>query len=94
ISIPAAFADDFIKWHEEFVVQGARDNEQEKQGSIEYLDPAGSTKPLFTVELRNIGINSLAIDKSEANAEQIKRCSIELYVEAMELKAQQGLGFE
>ncbi|MCG8424661.1 MAG: phage tail protein [Proteobacteria bacterium] len=92
LTLPAAFADDFITWHQKFVVMGARDNEHEKQGSIEFLDPAGGKLPIFTVDLKNVGINSLAIEKSEAKAEQIKRCKAELYVESMELKY--GLGLE
>lgn len=92
ISLPTAFAKDFIDWHQKFVVEGARDDEQEKHGSIEFLDPAGGDVPLFTIELKRIGINSLAIEKSDAHADAIKRCKIELYVEAMEL--QYGLGLE
>lgn len=92
ITLPAAFADDFIKWHQDFVVRGDRDTDQEKQGSIEFLDPAGSNIPLFTVQLNHVGINSLAIEKSEANAAAIKRAKIELYVESMELLF--GLGLE
>jgi phage tail-like protein len=84
ISIAAAHAGDFIKWYQEFVVKGDKDPKHQKPGAIEFLDPATS-KTIFTVELKNVGINQLSIEKSEANAESIKRCKIELFVESMEL---------
>ena len=91
ITMAAAFADDFVKWHNDFVVKGAKDPEQEKQGYIEFLDPQGTTT-LFTINLNNVGIHNLQIDKSEANAEDIKRIKVELYVDSMDLEF--GSGFE
>lgn len=91
LTLAAAFADDFIKWHDEFVVKGAKDPEQEKQGYIEFLDPQGKDA-LFTINLNNVGIHNLQIDKSEANAEDIKRIKVELYVDSMDLEF--GAGFE
>jgi hypothetical protein len=84
ISIAAAYAEDFIKWHQAFVVKGDKDPKHQKPGAIEFLDPA-TAKTIFTIELKNVGISQLAIEKSEANAESIKRCKIELFVESMEL---------
>jgi len=81
-----AHADDFIKWHQQFVVEGDKDPNQEREGEIQYLDPRGDDKePLMSLKLHNLGIYSLTIEKSEANADSIKRCKIELYVERMEL---------
>lgn len=81
-----AYADEFIAWHNEFVVKGDKDPKQERQGEIQFLDPAGhDLAPLMTVKLHNIGIYSLAMEKSEAAADSIKRCKIELYVERMDL---------
>jgi len=42
------------------------------------------------VKLLNIGIFSLGIVKSEANADSIKTCKIELYVERMDLEYGKG----
>jgi hypothetical protein len=91
ITLAAAFANDFIKWHNDFVVKGAKDPEQEKQGFIEFLDPQGN-EAIFTINLNNVGIHNLQIDKSEANAEDIKRIKVELYVDSMDLEF--GSGFE
>lgn len=91
ISMAAAYAKDFIKWHDKFVLHGDKDTSNEKPGYIEFLDPTGAN-PIFTIDLNNVGIYKLTVDKSDANADQIKRVSVELYVDNMELKF--GSGFE
>lgn len=84
VTMAAAFAKDFIAWHEAFVVKGGKDPAHLKSGSIQFLDPR-TTQPLLTVKLDNVGINSLTFEKSEAGAESIKRCKVELFVESMDL---------
>lgn len=84
-----AHAQQFLAWHQAFVSQGDQDTRQERQGSLELLGHDG--EPLFTVVLRNIGIISAAIEKSDANADQVKRCKIELYIESMDLEYGPGL---
>jgi hypothetical protein len=84
VSIAAAHAGDFIKWHQDAVVNGDKDPKHQKPGAIEFLDPT-TAKTIFKIELKNIGISQLSIEKSEANSESIKRCKIELFVESMEL---------
>ena len=84
VSIAAAHAGDFIKWHQDAVVNGDKDPKHQKPGAIEFLDPT-TAKMIFKIELKNIGISQLSSEKSEANAESIKRCKIELFVEGMEL---------
>ncbi len=88
IYVALAHAKPFLDWHEQFVVKGGRDLDHEKMGAITYIGPRG--QELLTVELKNVGIFSLTIEKAEANAESIKRCKIELYVEKMALKPQAG----
>ncbi|HET6613475.1 MAG TPA: phage tail protein [Kofleriaceae bacterium] len=82
-------AQQFLAWHDAYVVRGDKDTSQERQGIIEILGP--DDEPLFGVVLRNIGILSAAIEKSEANADQVKRCKVELYVESMDLEYGPGL---
>jgi hypothetical protein len=89
VSMAEAYAQDFIKWHQAFIVTGDKESKQEKTGHIEFLDPTGG-KSLCTIDLRGVGIHSLAIDKSEANAESLKRVKVELYVDSMELKFEAG----
>ncbi|WP_428266461.1 phage tail protein [Haliangium sp.] len=84
LSMAAAYADEFIKWHHDFVVKGDKDPKHQKTGAIEFLDPA-TDKTIFSITLDHVGINHLSIDKSEANSEAIKRCTVELFVETMEL---------
>jgi T4-like virus tail tube protein gp19 len=92
LSIAAAYADGFIDWYNKLVVEGDQDPRQQKTGSIDFLDPS-TNEEIFSVQLNKIGINHLTIEKSEANAESIKRCKIELFVESMELNlGASGLG--
>ena len=79
------FASDFLKWHEAYVLKGGRDMDHEKQGSIEFLSP-NLEETLFTVELANVGIHGIAIEKSQAGQEEVKRCKIDVYVESMSIK--------
>ncbi|ACY17163.1 phage tail protein [Haliangium ochraceum] len=84
LSIGAAHARDFMAWHEAFVVKGDKDPKHQKTGALEFLDPA-TAKTIFSIQLNNIGINALSLEKSDANAESIKRFNIELYIESMDL---------
>ncbi|HWN70685.1 MAG TPA: phage tail protein [Haliangium sp.] len=89
LSLAAAHADGFIEWYNKLVVEGDQDPRQQKTGSIDFLDPT-TNEEIFSVQLNKIGINHLTIEKSEANAESIKRCKIELFVESMELDLSAG----
>lgn len=73
-----------LDWYKEVVLEGKRDTKAEKSGSIEFLSQ-DRTKTLATIELKNIGIKSFSLPKSEANADSIKRCQFELFVGSMDL---------
>ena len=90
VTIGLAYADDFRKWYEEYVVRGDKDTRQERQGSIEFLGPHG-VETLFTVNLQNVGIYGFTIEKSEANSDSTKRCKVDLYVESMDLEYGAGI---
>jgi hypothetical protein len=85
LTLAVDHADDFMGWYDAFVMKGGKDTRQERDGFIEFLAPDNSTV-LFTVNLNRLGIHKLSIEKSEANAESIKRCKVELYLESMELQ--------
>lgn len=85
------YAKDFIKWHRDYVVDGRREDESEKNGSITFLDQSGQ-RSLFSVVLNRVGIFNLEVDHSEAGSDQIKRCKVELYVESMDLEYGDGMG--
>lgn len=92
LTVAAAYAGGFIEWYNKLVVEGDQDPRQQKTGSIDFLDPS-TNQEIFSVQLNKIGINHLTIEKSEANAESIKRCKIELFVESMDLNiGASGLG--
>lgn len=85
LTMAADHADGFMGWYDEFVMRGAKDTRQERDGFLEFLAPDNHTV-LFTVNLNRLGIHKLSVEKSEANAESIKRCKVELYLESMDLE--------
>lgn len=90
LHMPLEFAGDFLKWHDDYVIRGARDASKEKDGFIEYLSP-DTSRVLLRVNLNRVGLQSLAIDKSEAGEEKGKTCKVELYVESMDLEYGAGI---
>jgi hypothetical protein len=87
VYMAADHAGDFISWYENFIVRGDKDTRQERDGHIEFLAPDHKSV-LFVIDLNRLGIHRLSLEKSQANAEEIKRIKCELYVESMELKFQ------
>jgi phage tail-like protein len=73
------------EWHEDFVIKGNNDEGREKNGVLEFLSP-NRQDVIFTVKFFNLGIFKISTDKSEANADAIKRVSGELYCERMEVQ--------
>jgi hypothetical protein len=78
-------AGDFMRWYEEFIVKGDKETVSERPGYIEFLGPDNKTV-IFTINLNQLGIHRLTIEKSEAQSEQLKRAKIELYMESMTLE--------
>jgi len=70
-------------WHEDFVINGNNGQDFEKTGALVFLSPNRKDE-LGRVNFYNLGIFKLSADKSEANADQIKRVTAELYCERME----------
>jgi hypothetical protein len=71
-------------WFTDFVVNGQNDQKKELQGLLEFLDPT-MQEVLGSVELSQIGIFSLQMDRQEANTDAVARYVAELYVEKMAL---------
>jgi len=84
LSLAEVTAQSWLDYFENFVLKGNCHEDQEKSGSLTLLT-ANREKPLMTVNMFNMGIYKITPDKSEANADQIKRVSVELYCERMEL---------
>ena len=87
-NLKVTFAEGDIKpwaaWFDEFVVKGRNDQENELPGVIEFLDPGGS-EILGSVDLRQVGIFSLSVEKPETGTDKISDYVAELYVEKMSI---------
>jgi phage tail-like protein len=84
ITVAEVAAQPFIDWHENFVIKGNNDESFEKGGMLTLLAP-NQEKPLMRIRFYNLGIFRLQPAKAEANADQIKKVEVEMYVERMEL---------
>jgi len=83
ISLAEEDAQNWIDWHQTFVIEGNNDESMEKSGTLDLLTP-NLKDVLATVKFHNLGIFKLAPEKAEANADTIKRVTAELYCERME----------
>lgn len=79
ITLPESHADDFFKWHEDFVINGNSTDAEEKAGKLSWLEPNG--KEVASMTFKNMGIFKCAPDKMEAGAEGIRRVKAEMYCE-------------
>jgi hypothetical protein len=82
ITMAEVTAQSFLDWHDSFVIKGNNDDSKERKGSLTLLSPDRKTE-LLTIEFFNMGIFRIQPDKAQANADQIKRITVELYVERM-----------
>jgi len=85
VTLAESAAQSWIDWHESFVVKGNNDENAEKNGTLTLFSP-NQQMVLARIRFFNMGIFSIGGDKSEANADQIKRVTAELYVEKMEFE--------
>jgi phage tail-like protein len=85
VTMSEVAAQTWYDWHEDFVIKGNNDEGREKNGVLEFLSP-NRQDVIFTVKFFNLGIFKISTDKSEANADAIKRVSGELYCERMEIQ--------
>ncbi len=86
-TIALEYASQLLKWHDEYVVQGKKDDKQQKSGGIEFLAPDRTTV-IFRINLKEVGVSKVAIESSKAGAETIKRVAFTLFVGHMELTAE------
>jgi hypothetical protein len=69
----------------QWAIVGHYDQSKEKNGALHLLSNDRQTV-LATIRFYNRGIVRIAPEKWEANADQIKRVQVELYVERMEFE--------
>jgi phage tail-like protein len=73
VTVSESHAQDFVDWHEDFVIQGNCSDESELKGKLEFLAP--------NLEHSNVGIYGIRDEASSGNADAIRRIQAELYVE-------------
>jgi hypothetical protein len=83
-SIAEVDAGGFYAWFQDMVVKGNSGDNNERQGTLEYLSHDLKTT-LQTVRFANLGIFGFTPDKAEANSEKVKRVRIDLYCEGISL---------
>jgi hypothetical protein len=92
-TIAAQYCDKLLDWYHKSVVTGQADPKAQRTGSLEFLSP-DRKQTLFRINFQEVGITSLAMMASTANADQIKRMKFELYVGKMDLDGGGQLGLE
>jgi len=85
ITVAEVAAQPFLDWHESFVIKGNNDEKSEKNGSLTLLSP-NRQDVLARIKFFNLGIFRVQPQKTEANADQIARVQVEMYVERMEFE--------
>jgi len=79
-------------WYEK-LKKGVRDPAGERNGAIEFLTP-DRKQVIFTIKLLDVMVTSFNIPKSEANQDQVKRCTFDLSVGWMDLDGDIRLALE
>ena len=85
ITVAEVAAESFLAWHEDFVIKGNNGEKNEKNGSLTLLTP-NRKEVLARIKFFNLGIFRVQPQKTEANADAIKRVEVEMYVERMEFE--------
>jgi hypothetical protein len=80
----------FYAWHKMYVIDGRRDITMEKNGQIIYMGPG--FRPLMVLLLKNVGIQGVSIEKSDAGADKIKLVKVELFCEEIDIVPGGGFG--
>ena len=84
IHMSMAHSASVLEWYKMVVIEGLPETEFETTGAIEFLGPDRQTV-LGKISLYGVGIKGFSMGKSEANSDQMKRCTFDLYVSHMGL---------
>lgn len=85
VTIPEAYIEGFVKWHEDFVIKGNCDQSKEAHGTLEFLTP-NLKETLLEVEFKNLGIFKCTREKGEALSDNLLNWKVEMYCEDLQLK--------
>jgi phage tail-like protein len=83
VTLPEAYAQDFYDWHADFVINGNSGQDNEKNGSLEFLT-SNAQEVLFSLTLKHLGIFKLSPENLDAGDEAIRRVRAEMYCEEIQ----------
>jgi hypothetical protein len=92
-TIALDYADDLLKWYQDYVVKGQSDPKAQKSGSLQYLGPDKKTL-LFEITFQGLGMVNLQTIQAAANQDAIKRVKFELYCSNIDISGPGSLGLE
>jgi hypothetical protein len=92
-TIALDYADDLVKWYNQYTVKGQNEKKAQKSGSLQYLAPDKKTL-LFEITFSGLGLSHLQISQSAANQDAIKRAKFELFCTGIEISGPGSLGLE
>lgn len=90
-TISLGYADNLLKWHNDYINSGKKDPLAQLTGSLELLSPDRAST-IFRINLDHVGLLSAAIQQATANADQIKRVKFEMFVGSMRIDGAGSLG--
>ena len=82
IRIPESHAQDFVSWHQDFVINGNNSTENEKVGSLSFLSPDLKTE-FFRLDLSGLGIFALDADPLTLAGDSVRHVTAQLYCDKM-----------
>jgi len=82
VTVAESHADDFFKWHEDFVIKGNNGSEAEKKGSLSYLAQDLKTE-LFRLDFSGLGIFALDPDPYTSQGDHLRHVTAQIYCESI-----------
>jgi hypothetical protein len=85
VVLPESAAESWIAWHHDFVVAGNNGDDQEKSGSLVFLEQDLQAE-LCAIELHHLGIFELSFDPPSNGDDKIHRVRVKMYCERMTVR--------
>jgi hypothetical protein len=79
LSVSEAHSGEFAQWAEDFLIQGKASDNDERNGTLEFLSP--SFDVLASLSLRHLGITRVARERVESGNSVVSRVKVHLYCE-------------
>jgi len=85
VTVSEEFVDDFINWHQTFVIDAVNTETDHKTGSLEFLNQ-NRQKTLLTLGLNGLGITKVASAPMTNNEDKIASYTVSMYCENLTAK--------